>query len=258
MAMFMSWRQHGHRPGDAAVDFKHEAFTETDNSSFFTVEDVTMIHPYWDMALLRVAGLSARYKPMTLSVARPEELDGRNVVVIGYPARDERNDMALQDRIFERVYNVKRLQPGKIRPRMRVRSFGNDVEAMVHDRSTLGGNSGSAIIDVETGHVIGLHFAGEYLKANYAVPSHELARDTRVLDAGVRFAGKVAVTDLWQAAWIAAEGRETAVGQLPADLQAVRGQAGAAARRQVRQVRPLRRWRCLRLPLPTAPRCRSR
>ena len=92
---------------------------------------------------------------------------------------------------------------------------------MAHDSSTLGGNSGSAIIDVETGHVIGLHFAGEYLKANYAVPSFELARDTRVLDAGIKFAGKVAVTDLWQLAWIAAEGRETALGRLPANLQAV-------------------------------------
>ena len=92
---------------------------------------------------------------------------------------------------------------------------------MAHDSSTLGGNSGSAIIDVETGHVIGLHFAGEYLKANYAVPSFELARDTRVLDAGIKFADKVAVTDLWQLAWIAAEGRETAFGRLPANLQAV-------------------------------------
>ena len=215
--------------GDAAVDFKREAFTETDNSSYFTVEDVVMIHPYWDMALVRVAGLSANYEPIMLSVLSPEELVGRNVVVIGYPARDDRNDLALQDQIFQGVYNVKRLQPGKIRPRMRVRSFENDVEAMVHDGSTLGGNSGSAIIDVETGHVIGLHFAGEYLKANYAVPSYELARDTRVVDAGIRFAGKVAVTDLWQPAWIATEAREAAVGRPAANLQAVSAASAATA-----------------------------
>ena len=48
---------------------------------------------------------------------------------------------------------------------------------MTHDASTLGGNSGSAIIDVDSGEVVALHFAGEYLKANYAVPMYELARD---------------------------------------------------------------------------------
>ena len=42
---------------------------------------------------------------------------------------------------------------------------------MTHDSSTLGGNSGSALIDVATGRVVGLHFAGRYLEANYAVPT---------------------------------------------------------------------------------------
>ena len=42
---------------------------------------------------------------------------------------------------------------------------------MEHDASTLGGNSGSAVIDLETGEAVGLHFAGSYLQANYAVPA---------------------------------------------------------------------------------------
>lgn len=62
---------------------------------------------------------------------------------------------------------------------------------MTHDSSTLGGNSGSAIIDVRTGEVIGLHFAGLYLRANYAVPTYELARDRRVAGLGVHFQGTV-------------------------------------------------------------------
>jgi len=37
----------------------------------------------------------------------------------------------------------------------------------------LGGNSGSAIIDTEPGEVVALHFAGEYLRGNYAVPMYE-------------------------------------------------------------------------------------
>ena len=46
---------------------------------------------------------------------------------------------------------------------------------MTHDASTLGGNSGSAVIDIDSGDIVALHFAGEYLKANYAVPMYELA-----------------------------------------------------------------------------------
>ena len=77
---------------------------------------------------------------------------------------------------------------------------------MTHDSSTLGGNSGSAVIDVATGTVIGLHFAGEYLKANYAVPTYELARDRRVADAGLNFQGSVAPTAIYDTAWAGLEG----------------------------------------------------
>ena len=40
-----------------------------------------------------------------------------------------------------------------------------------HDASTLGGNSGSVILDMATGLAIGLHFAGSFLQANYAIPA---------------------------------------------------------------------------------------
>jgi len=196
-----------YRPGDALVDFECEVDSDPAQASYLTVERVLMIHPYWDMALVEVSGLPPVYQPLTLSVRAPEDLLNRDMVAVGYPARDDRNDLALQDRIFGGVYNVKRLQPGKVRRRVRVRSFENQVNAMVHDSSTLGGNSGSALIDVSSGQVIGLHFAGEYLKANYAVPSYELARDARVVAAGVQFDGRVAVTDQWQPAWNFADGR---------------------------------------------------
>jgi V8-like Glu-specific endopeptidase len=38
-----------------------------------------------------------------------------------------------------------------------------------HDCSTLGGNSGSCIVDLSTNSVVGLHFEGDYLVANSAV-----------------------------------------------------------------------------------------
>jgi endonuclease G len=71
---------------------------------------------------------------------------------------------------------------------------------MIHDASTLGGNSGSAIIDVDTGDVVALHFAGEYLKANYAIPMYELARDARVAPK-LNFENTLPPTNDWEPAW---------------------------------------------------------
>src|SRR5947208_3224819 len=56
-----------------------------------TVSKVLMVHPYWDMALLRVDGL-ADVRPLPLGVDPPDALTGREVAAVGYPALDSRND----------------------------------------------------------------------------------------------------------------------------------------------------------------------
>ena len=189
-----------YRGGDAAIDFKRQVDTpEDDHTAYLTVRGVEMIHPYWDMALLQVDGLPTD-KMLNLAVRSPEELVNHNIVAVGYPAPDPRNDVELQNKIFGAVYYVKRLQPGVVRARAQVQSFENRVNAMTHDASTLGGNSGSAIIDVDSGEVVALHFAGEYLKANYAVPMYELARDSRVASK-LNFDGTVAATSDFDPAW---------------------------------------------------------
>ncbi len=196
------------RPGQSAeIDFKREK--DSEETINLKIRKIVMIHPHWDMVILRVDGLPSGHNKLALSVVRPEELKGKDVAVIGYPARDSRNDIALQDRIFSSTYNVKRLHPGRIRTRETIQSFGHPVNAMTHDSSTLGGNSGSAVLDVATGNVVGLHFAGIYLRANYCVPTYELARDKRVVDAGINFSGSVAPTNEWLAAWRIADPEST-------------------------------------------------
>jgi endonuclease G len=191
-----------YNPGDATIDFHREFGAPAGPSkAYVQVREVLMIHPYWDMSLLRVDRLPDGVKPLSLSVEVPEGLEGREVAVVGYPARDDRNDLGVQDRIFNRIYMVKRLQPGRLRARAQVRSFENQVSALVHDSSTLGGNSGSAVIDLTNGRVVALHFAGDYLKANYAVPTYELARDARVVARALNFAGNVSPTTDWAFAW---------------------------------------------------------
>ena len=177
-------------PGQsAAVDFLRER--DRPDSLMFQIGRVAIVHPYWDMALLVVDGLTS-VTPLSLSTAPPGDLRERDVVVVGYPALDPRNAVDVQNRIFAGVFNVKRLQPGRLRDVESIRSFGHPVAAVTHDSSTLGGNSGSAVVDVKTGEVVGLHFAGVYLEANYAVPTHELALDRRVVEAGVNFDGEIA------------------------------------------------------------------
>lgn len=189
----------------AGVDFKRERGSS--ETQFLRVRGVLMIHPYWDMALLEVAGLSARNPPLVLAAEKPERLAGRDVAVVGYPAFDPRNPADVQHKVFGGVYYVKRLQPGKLGRRRTVRSFERHVPALTHDASTLGGNSGSAVVDAASGAVVALHFAGVYLDANFTVPAWELARDERVIEAGVRFAGTARgdaeVREGW---WSAAEG----------------------------------------------------
>jgi DNA/RNA endonuclease G (NUC1) len=201
------------RPGSAAVDFKREKGSP--DSSPIAVRDVIMIHPYWDMALLRVDGLNG-HPPLVLSLVHPEDAVGREIAVVGYPAFDPRNDAAVQNQVFGGVYYIKRLQPGLIGARRSIQSFENQVSATTHDSSTLGGNSGSAVIDATTGHVIALHFAGLYLDANFGVPTSELARDGRIIDTGINFApGARAEPGVWADAWQRADQEEEGPLQQP-------------------------------------------
>lgn len=166
------------------IDLKQEAGSE--DSLLLTVTKATMVHPYWDAALLTVTGVPGDLAPLTL--ASDAARGSRLIAVVGYPAFDPRNNQEVQREVFRNLFEKKRLQPGYITGAGVVSSFGHRVEAATHDASTLGGNSGSAVVDVETGHVVGLHFAGVYLDTNYAVPSWELALDPNVVDLGVQFA----------------------------------------------------------------------
>jgi len=191
----------------AGLDLKRER--DRSAGPVLQVRSVRMIHPWWDMALLEVKELPPGLAPLALSTRDARDLVGLEVAVIGYPAYDPiRNNPLVQDRIFDRAYGVKRLQPGLLASPMRTASFGKLVDAAGHECSTLGGNSGSALIDIATGEVIALHFGGRYLKTNYAVPASELGLDSRVRDAGVLFTGPAVSAGRpgWLSAWNGLEG----------------------------------------------------
>ena len=185
----------------AGVDFEKEINSEEEDAKVFSVTNIQMIHPYWDMALLKVEGLDD-IDPLKLSMIDPGDMQQEDIAVIGYPAMDPRNRIDVQNEIFRGEYNVKRMQPGKIGRRRKQRSYGRMVNTVTHDASTLGGNSGSAILHANSGVVVALHFAGIYKDANFAVPACELARDRHVVDAGVHFEGTPSpATTPWDDLW---------------------------------------------------------
>ncbi|MFF8275712.1 trypsin-like serine peptidase [Streptomyces lateritius] len=150
----------------------------------YEITDVIGIHPDVDMALLRVVPPDGAPLPAPLAVAAdaPATLPGRPVYVIGYPAWDgRRNEPESMRRIFMDVYNVKRLQPGT------ATEFAPGGLVMKHDCSTLGGNSGSPVLDLADHRVLGLHFGGRYRLGNFAVPLWELIDDPLLARAEVNW-----------------------------------------------------------------------
>jgi hypothetical protein len=145
-----------------------------------------------DFALFEVAAASGTPLPEPLTFARqkPAALqDGEHgtlIFIVGYPAMDRNLPPRLQARIFEGIFGVKRLAPGRLREIQA--GFAADSQTqeiqLVSDYTSLGGNSGSPVCDLDTGQVLGLHYAGAYLQANYAVPIWSLtAHITHAIDA---------------------------------------------------------------------------
>jgi hypothetical protein len=171
-------------PGvDAVIDYTESP--DADPPLAMKVIDVIGVHDELDMALLRIApdpGASGMMpEPLALASEPPDPDKQRPVYTVGYPARDARNDSDVMQQIFGDVYGVKRLQPG-----MSGEVFA-DQRIVRHDCSTLGGNSGSCVVDLLTGEVVGLHFRGFYMKYNEAVALGCLVEDPLLQAAGVRF-----------------------------------------------------------------------
>jgi hypothetical protein len=165
----------GAPPVSADVDWRHEH--EQVEESRFRVREVIWIEPprSVDVALLRLAeeGEDGEAAPSVIDLMSDDEFGqaavGSWVAVIGYPAHDSRNDAADQQRIFDGIYNMKRLAPGQV-----TAVVAQDV--LHHDATTLGGNSGSVVVDLESGKALALHFGGIERERNEAVQAPRIRR----------------------------------------------------------------------------------
>lgn len=114
-----------------------------------------------DLAFLRVAEHE--------DLPRHAELGGTvgaqdAVAAIGYTSREPGMPPEVEEileSLFGGIYDVKRLAPGRV--------LGTGADQLSHDCSTQGGNSGSALVDIETALVAGVHYEGG-LSENFSVP----------------------------------------------------------------------------------------
>ena len=118
--------------------------------------------------------------PLKLAGAQPASLASRKVFVCGNPLFD--NDGTIPQDVMSAIFGVplgvKRISPGFLMAE-------SSANSLTHDCSTLGGSSGSPVVDFETGEVIGLHWAGNYDtfdKRNFAVPSWRISQVPKVIE----------------------------------------------------------------------------
>jgi endonuclease G len=158
----------------AVIDFKEEYMKNAQAANQFEVEVEKIVYlpdaskNLPDIALLKIkktAGL-----PAPVSFIKDKLSADQLIGVVGYPLQDPRGvvDKTMEQRIFGDVFGVKRYSPGQIL------NVPKNQWYFLHDASTLGGNSGSLVQDMESGCAIGIHFSGSLLEANYAVKGQEI------------------------------------------------------------------------------------
>lgn len=141
-----------------------------------------------DLAILELEPIPGRPFPPPIRVARGDDpvtkgrraSAGSGVYLVGYPGNAHSTTPDLFSSIFAGVKSFKRLAPGQIMTAPGEVPHDPRGWILTHDVSTLGGNSGSAVVDLDSdGHtVLGLHFAGHHARQNWA---HAVERFTTEL-----------------------------------------------------------------------------
>jgi S1-C subfamily serine protease len=157
------------------IDFVREDKSCNSGSSIYQVKGV-VVHKSLDLVALSLKGNN---HPPPLEFAVDSRERGGNVIaVIGYPSEGDAAradlELAFTPPGPPPVFFVKRFEPGYI-----IGLHQNDITEFDHDASTLGGNSGSPIIRLSDGMVVGIHTRGIPYTYNTAI-------DSRLIDEFVR------------------------------------------------------------------------
>lgn len=157
------------------------------------VEKIREYHPFLDMALLDIVGVkNSGDLVLHVHALPPAALNGHDVYVAGYPGVTPPHGVS--SRVAKLLFpdatasGLKRVSPGQLVALVSDLPIGHGQPSESHDGSTLGGSSGSPVIDFDNHRVVALHYAGRYGDANYAVPLWLLNDEPFFTDNGVTFA----------------------------------------------------------------------
>ena len=145
--------------GQGQISFRQE-WSDQDEEGPVNITRVIGSDATLDVALLEIDALPQARPAFVFDAA--DGAAGDLVAVLGYPARDTARNRQFTDALFQSAYNVKRGAPGEIIKTLSSVAF--------HDCSTLGGNSGSPVVSLRTGKVVGVHRSGRFMFRNEAVP----------------------------------------------------------------------------------------
>lgn len=140
--------------GMAVVKFGLEAAVAAREPVMNVVEVVTTDQDR-DLAVLRIDGVS----PAALPLATTPVAAGNRVVTVGYPGSETPRPLFAS--VFRENWGVRHASPGIVRT--------ISQHTFIHDCSTLGGSSGSPLLSLGTGAVVGVHKSGRSAYANTAV-----------------------------------------------------------------------------------------
>ena len=168
----------------ARIDFNEEFLADAPRE--FAITEVVGVSLDHDIALFRIDADAPGGSPLPPPLPLAGKLgaaEGADVYAIGFPLNDPDpgTDAEALHRIFSDLYGFKRVQPGQ------VMSFDPVKREIRHDCSTLHGNSGSCLIELESGRVIGVHRRGRYLRGNFAVSLPDAREDPAVVKARLPF-----------------------------------------------------------------------
>ncbi|MEZ0390495.1 MAG: serine protease [Verrucomicrobium sp.] len=155
-------------PADAGIKvyFNMEYTTPDPADTIARVLGVVAKHPTQDIVLLEVE--KHRGRPILGLDVKTAMEPGHPVTVVGYPAKPNGHNPLFTDGIFGGKYGVKRAAMGEV-----IRT--NKQALIYHDCSTLGGNSGSPVLSLESHGVVGIHSSGAFIYKNEAVRAQEIA-----------------------------------------------------------------------------------
>jgi hypothetical protein len=117
-----------------------------------------------DLAVFRLKPWSGEPPPAGVSLAArgTSTTAPVKVFVVGHPARDNLKDAEGVSAVFGQLDGSKRLSPGEVME-------GSAADLLLHDCSTVGGSSGSPVVEVVGGQVLGLHYYGRSREHNEAI-----------------------------------------------------------------------------------------